>query len=61
VIRQGNIRVNTQPGRVTQMKALIERLITDGRSTPGAAQKNDVAVRRYPAGPSAAPKEKAAK
>jgi arylsulfatase A-like enzyme len=37
-----------QPERVAQMKALLEKLITDGRTTPGAAQKNDVAVRRYP-------------
>ena len=37
-----------QPERVTQMKALLEKLITDGRSTPGAPQKNDVEVRRYP-------------
>jgi len=35
------------PERVAQMKALLEKLITDGRSTPGAAQKNDVEVRRY--------------
>ena len=34
--------------RVTQMRALLEQLIVDGRSTPGAPQKNDVAVRRYP-------------
>jgi hypothetical protein len=33
------------------MKALLERLITDGRSTPGAKQPNDVAVKRYPATP----------
>jgi hypothetical protein len=31
------------------MKALLEKLITYGRSTPGAVQKNDVEVRRYPA------------
>ncbi len=37
-----------QPDRVTQMKALLEKIITDGRSTPGAPQKNDVTVRRYP-------------
>ena len=30
------------------MKALLEKLITDGRSTPGAKQKNDVEVRRFP-------------
>ena len=35
--------------RVAQMQALLEKLITDGRSTPGAPQKNDVEVKRYPA------------
>ena len=38
-----------QPERVAQMQALLEKLITDGRSTPGAPQKNDVEVKRYPA------------
>jgi arylsulfatase A-like enzyme len=37
-----------QPERVADMKALLERLITAGRSTPGAPQKNDVRVRRFP-------------
>jgi arylsulfatase A-like enzyme len=37
-----------QPARVTEMKALLERLITNGRSTPGAPQPNDVPVRRHP-------------
>ena len=46
-----------QPERVAEMKALLERLITDGRSTPGAPQKNDVTVRRYPE--RASPKAKA--
>ncbi|MEI7821566.1 MAG: hypothetical protein WCK55_11645 [Verrucomicrobiota bacterium] len=43
------------------MKALLEKLIADGRSTPGAAQKNDVEVKRYPAGAAAPRKAKAAK
>ena len=30
------------------MKALLEKLITDGRSTPGKLQKNEVEVRRFP-------------
>jgi hypothetical protein len=30
------------------MKSLLEKLITEGRSTPGAAQQNDVEVRRFP-------------
>ncbi|MEE4172958.1 MAG: sulfatase-like hydrolase/transferase, partial [Xanthomonadales bacterium] len=37
-----------QPQRVAQMQALLEKLITDGRSTPGEPQPNDVAVRRFP-------------
>ena len=37
------------PGKVAEMKALLETLITNGRSSPGAVQKNDVEVRRYPA------------
>ncbi len=47
-----------QPGRVEQMKALLNKLITDGRSTPGAPQKNDVTVKRYPV-EAAAPKKQA--
>ena len=39
-----------QPERVTELLALREKLIADGRSTPGEPQKNDVAVRRLPAG-----------
>lgn len=37
-----------QPGRVAEMRALMEKLIADGRSTPGTPQKNDVEVRRFP-------------
>jgi arylsulfatase A len=36
------------PERVVQMQELLERLITNGRSTPGAPQANDVDVKRYP-------------
>lgn len=36
------------PEKVAEMKALLEKLITDDRSTPGAQQKNDVEVVRYP-------------
>lgn len=32
---------------VAEMNALLEQLIIDGRSTPGAKQKNDVEVSRY--------------
>ncbi|MFN0076948.1 MAG: sulfatase family protein [Prosthecobacter sp.] len=45
------------PEKVTEMKALLEKLITDGRSTPGASQKNDVEVVRYPR--AVTPKKKA--
>lgn len=38
-----------QPERVAEMKQLLEKLITDGRSSPGKKQKNDVRVVRYPA------------
>jgi arylsulfatase A-like enzyme len=37
-----------KPELAAEMRALMERLVTDGRSTPGARQKNDVEVRRYP-------------
>lgn len=36
------------PEKVAEMKALLEKLITNGRSAPGAKQKNDVEVVRYP-------------
>lgn len=36
--------VAQQPERVAQMKALLAKLVTDGRSTPGASRKNDVPV-----------------
>jgi len=36
-----------QPERVAQMQTLLEELITDGRSTPGVPQKNDVQIKRY--------------
>ena len=38
----------TMPEKVAEMKALLEKLINDGRSTPGVKQKNDVEVVRYP-------------
>ena len=46
-----------KPEIVAEMRALMDRLIADGRSTPGAKQKNDVEVRRYPV---AAPAQKKA-
>lgn len=35
------------PERVSEMKSQMEKLITDGRSTPGPMQENDVEVIRY--------------
>lgn len=40
-------RAAAQPERLAEMLALLEELITNGRSTPGTPQKNDVKVRRY--------------
>jgi arylsulfatase A-like enzyme len=37
-----------QPERVAQMQEMLEKLIKDGRSTPGEVQQNDVDVRRFP-------------
>lgn len=45
-----------QPDRVARMKAALEKLIVDGRSTPGAPQKNDVEVIRYPGASASAKK-----
>jgi arylsulfatase A-like enzyme len=36
-----------QPARVTAMQSLLEKLISDGRSSPGPHQANDVNVRRF--------------
>ena len=37
-----------KPELVAGMRALLEKPIRDGRSTPGEPQKNDVEVLRYP-------------
>jgi arylsulfatase A-like enzyme len=42
------------PEKVTEMQTLLEKLITDGRSTPGKPQKNDVPVVRFPKNSSSA-------
>ena len=47
------------PEKVAEMKTLLEKLITAGRSTPGAPQPNDVEVKRYPVNSAAAQKKKA--
>lgn len=44
-----NNLADREPERVIQMKELLEKLITEGRSTPGPKQENDVKVVRYPA------------
>lgn len=44
-----------QPERVEKMRALLEKIITDGRSTPGPRQKNDQKVRRFGDSEKAAP------
>jgi arylsulfatase A len=36
------------PEKVIEMQKLLEKIITDGRSTPGPAQKNDEKVTRHP-------------
>jgi len=43
-------RAASRPEKVAELQALLNKLITDGRSTPGAPQQNDVEIRRYPAG-----------
>jgi hypothetical protein len=47
---------NDQPERVQKMRELLEKTITDGRSTPGARQKNDQRVRRFGGTEQAEPK-----
>jgi len=39
----------SMPDKIAQMQSLLERLIINGRSTPGAKQSNDVKVKRFPA------------
>ncbi len=36
-----------KPEYITNMKVLLEKIITDGRSTPGPKQHNDVEVLRF--------------
>ncbi|MCB1097772.1 MAG: arylsulfatase [Verrucomicrobiae bacterium] len=38
----------TETNRVAEMTALMEKIVTEGRSTPGSPLMNDVTVRRYP-------------
>ena len=50
---------DAMPEKVAEMKALLEKLITDGRSTPGTQQPNDVKVKRYPSNPTSPRKKNA--
>ncbi|HUT09223.1 MAG TPA: arylsulfatase [Thermoguttaceae bacterium] len=47
-IGETNNLAAAEPEVVAEMKTLLEQLITNGRSTPGPPQKNDVEVRRFP-------------
>lgn len=47
-ISESNNLAAKMPDRVEEMKSLLEKLITQGRSTPGKRQNNDVKVTRYP-------------
>jgi arylsulfatase A len=38
----------TMPEKIAEMQTLLEKLITDGRSSPGDPQENDVEVIRFP-------------
>jgi arylsulfatase A-like enzyme len=42
-----------EPGTVTRLLAMLDKQVADGRSTPGASQKNDVAVDVWKAGTAA--------
>jgi arylsulfatase A len=39
--------VSREPGRVAEMQALLERIVFDGRSTPGPKQPNDGKLKRF--------------
>jgi hypothetical protein len=47
-IGESQNRADENPGIVAEMSALMEKLVTDGRSTPGSPRQNDVEVRRFP-------------
>lgn len=46
------------PRKVEDLQALLEKLISDGRSTPGKLQNNDVQVTRYPSASSTTQQKK---
>ena len=45
---EANNRAAEWPGRVLHMHALLDDLVSRGRSTPGPKQTNDVDILRYP-------------
>lgn len=48
----------SEPSRVAEMREILEKLIAEGRSTPGPRQGNDVEVRRFPLRKEAAAKRR---
>lgn len=58
ILKPGMTIAATIPRTVAEMKCLLVRLVTAGRRTPGAAQKNDVEVKRYTSESAARPKQK---
>ena len=48
-LSQSRNRHADEPERVRELTALLERFVTEGRSTPGPKQANDVPVRWRPA------------
>lgn len=49
-LEESNNLAAKHPGRVTEMAELLEEIITQGRSSPGPKQKNNVEVRRHHTG-----------
>ena len=47
----------TMPEKLAEMQAVLDKRITDGRSTPGPPQKTDVEVTRHPRAAKAKAKE----
>jgi arylsulfatase A-like enzyme len=39
--------VTREPGRAAEMQALLEKIVFDGRSTPGPKQPNDGKLKRF--------------
>jgi arylsulfatase A len=46
-VAETNNLAAAEAARVNAMRGLLEKLITDGRSTPGPKQRNDVTVKRH--------------